>query len=353
MTLEVTWLNGVCIPQYGLSEELVCEWRISWLDITDNGGTIDISSWSAFVKVVDSNWVEFMVKVYSDAVVNLPKTNWTDIIIKVPLANVHNGTINTDLSTIATIESVTAWTWANFHLILATIDWTGSISEVTNSWHYLPWCDICLRCVWGVLEIPWDVKINWDLEVTWDSSLQHVTTTSVTSSWNIQVTWNWKFEWDWSLITNINLWTLPNATETVAWIVELANQAEVNLWIDTTKAVTPETLRVWAIGKTIIKIWNSFTNTNYVIPTGVNNLPKGIIFHSTAAWDQLWTWFWDNNWLNYTIHSSLNWWLANWQVYQSGLWETITVNSVTTSDINLSVNAPNWNMVSFIMYIFY
>ena len=233
MTITTTWLTGSdCMEQYGISDDMVCTGRISGLDITDNGSSVNISPWSAYVKVVDASWFEMNVKVYSDTVQTLTKVAWNEIIIKVPLANVQNAQNNTDFSSIATFEVVPTGTGWDFHLVLARFGAWGTVGATTNAWHYLPWCDFCMRCVWGDLQLP-DVDVTWTLVVEWasrfDSSVTLNGNLDLNGSANIQddlVVWGTLF-WDASGLTNVPPSVIPYMTETTNGLWQIATQGEI------------------------------------------------------------------------------------------------------------------------------
>ena len=171
MTLKVVWvptMPWVCQPVYSISQELACPWIISWFNMSTTSWIITISSWKAFIKVKDTSWVEFLIKVYNSEDVILTSANNSDIILKVPIANVQNAQENTwdetALDNIATIEIVAENSSDSYEFILklAHISSSWIIENINYSWIKL-WdsCPECIKCEDWVIQM-WEIN-TWKI----------------------------------------------------------------------------------------------------------------------------------------------------------------------------------------------
>lgn len=312
-----TWLNWTdCLPQYAISDDMVCTGRISGLDITDNGSTITIGAGSAYVKTTDASGFEMNVKVYLDTDETVTKANNSDIIILVPLANVQNAQNNTDFSNIASLDVVPTSTGWDFHLVLATINWSGVVSDIVNAGHYLPWCDFCLRCEGGALQLP-NINAN-------DATFNDVNTNNINAN---DITATGQFNWDAS-----GLFNLPNNLDTI----------DVLLWENVSQG---DYLRIWVpISENIVVStwWTNLFDSNAFFQQSFTSTYGGLV-----SWNQFQVQIWGNGWsvthLVEIYDASNNLLGTCWNVtIPSGLSnQTFTLLSPTT------IPAGSWNYIKF------
>lgn len=346
---------------------LTHNWVKEWLVPTQAGwaGTdIEVPAWIALIKTTRTSVVptEDILMVFRNTVAKtLTVWNSKKIFIEITQDNINDATQNTNVN----------WTWI----------WSIKIDDAYPAWNFIKlwetdWAWLLATTVLENLRIDEAIlnytdltALTWNIVTTWDISWANWT-----FSWDVDAN---AFTWDWSGLTNIDL-TIPDATETVRWLIRKATLEEVQKNFNNNEFIWIQDL--FSLFNLAIVPWTDFLisqlNTQQNHSDGTSNWVKVKEFeadfwwniyaelealntnNTTAVdnwvriyinWTYVWTWLsWGNISSSFQLFTHSNITISQWdlvQVYVTNQGATNTTsikNFRLKNNVQLNPDLYNW-----------